>query len=163
MNYWTTPGIPHKGWSLIDVEDIRDEGQPEWETNYETCMMCGNEKIRFVHIVEHPEVKEDFRVGCICAGRMTDDYITPERREVELRNRASRRANWSNKQWKCSKKGNYYLKKDDHHLTIFQDKKTTKFKCIVDDEFGTLSYNDLRLAKVALFNKIEDMKKKGQW
>ena len=107
MNYWNTPGISHKGWSLLDVEDIREDGQAEWETDYETCMMCGNEKIRFVHIVVHPDIDDEFRVGCICASKMTNDYITPERRERELRSKASRRTTWSNKEWKTSKKGTF--------------------------------------------------------
>ena len=96
--YWKIPGVPHKGWSLDDVIDIREDGQAKWETPYESCMMCGNEKIRFVHIVSHPEVDEDFRVGCVCAEKMTGDYINPERREKDLRNRASRRSNWMGKQ-----------------------------------------------------------------
>lgn len=74
---------------------VREDGQAKWETDYETCMMCGNEKIRYVHIVEHAEVGEAFRVGCTCAVKMTNDYLNPERRERELRNRANRRINWS--------------------------------------------------------------------
>ena len=66
-NFWKQHGIPHKGWTLVDVIDVREDGQSEWETDYETCMMCGNEKIRYVHILEHPEVDEEFRVGCTCA------------------------------------------------------------------------------------------------
>ena len=98
-NHWKQFGVPHRGWQLKDVIDIREEGQAEWETDYETCMMCGNEKIRYVHIVTHEEVCEEFRVGCNCAERMTEDYLNPERRERELRNRANRKTNWKNKQW----------------------------------------------------------------
>ena len=58
-------------------------------------MMSGNEKIRYVHIVEHAEVGEAFRVGCTCAEKLTNDYLNPERRERELRNRVNRRINWS--------------------------------------------------------------------
>jgi hypothetical protein len=93
-NFWKQQGVPHKGWTLVDVIDVREDGQPEWETDYETCMMCGNEKIRYVHIVEHPEIEEEFRVGCTCAEKMTSDYLNPKRREKELRNKASRRINW---------------------------------------------------------------------
>ena len=42
------PDLPYKDSNLIDVNEDR---QSEDETDYETCMMCGNEKIRFVHIV----------------------------------------------------------------------------------------------------------------
>lgn len=52
-NHWNLPDIPHKGWRLLDVIDIREDGQSVEDTEYETCMMCGNGRIRFVHIVEH--------------------------------------------------------------------------------------------------------------
>ncbi|NBA88907.1 hypothetical protein GVN16_24240 [Emticicia sp. CRIBPO] len=77
-NYWNRNSIPHKGWTLIDVIDIREEGQKESETEYETCMMCGNEKIRYVHIVENEEVGEVFRVGFNYSRKMTEDYANLE-------------------------------------------------------------------------------------
>jgi len=115
-NYWNIPGIPHKGWSLIDVIDVREDGQDEDDTDYETCMMCGKEKIRFVDILDHNEVKEEFRVGCVCAEKMTSDYTNPKRLENDLRNKAARRTNWITKEWKYSKNGNQYLNKDGHHF-----------------------------------------------
>ncbi len=102
-NHWKQHGIPHKGWTLIDVIDVREDGQEERETDYETCIMCGNEKIRYVHIVEHPDIAEEFRVGCTCAEKMTNDYVNPEKREKELRNRVTRRINWTRKQLKISR------------------------------------------------------------
>jgi hypothetical protein len=38
-NYWNLPGVPHKGWTLVDVIDVREDGADEWEADYETCMM----------------------------------------------------------------------------------------------------------------------------
>jgi len=162
-NYWKIPGVPHKGWSLDDVKDIREDGQEEWETPYETCMMCGNEKIRFVHIVSHPEMLEDFRVGCVCAENMTNDYINPKRREKDLRNRASRRSNWMGKQWKFSKNGNRYLKIDGKIVVIFQDKRTNKYKISIDEIFGKKSFAELKDAKIAAFKGIEYLKEIGEW
>ncbi|MDQ6755319.1 MAG: hypothetical protein M3004_00130 [Bacteroidota bacterium] len=162
-NYWNIPGIPHKGWILMDVIDVREEGQSEWETDYETCMMCGNERIRYIHLVEHKEVAEEFRVGCICAERMTNDYVNPKHREKKLRNKSVRRTNWIQKEWKVSRKGSYYFKKDEHILTIFLDKKSNDYKCVIDKTFGTKLYKTLSEAKAHLFNKIEDMREKGQW
>lgn len=79
---------------MVDVIDVSEDGQPEWEIEYETCMMCGNEKIRYVHIVEHAEVGEEFRVGCTCA----------------------------------EKSGNHFLNIEQHHLLIYRNKKTNKYK-----------------------------------
>jgi hypothetical protein len=35
---WNTPGIPHKGWVLAGVYDVREDGQPVDETEYERCI-----------------------------------------------------------------------------------------------------------------------------
>lgn len=105
-NLWKIEDIPHKGWELEDVIDIKNDGQSE----YETCMMCRNEKIRYVHVVSHPDVEGSFRVGCVCAEKMKNDYVNPKLREKQLRNKANRRRSWIDKSWNISKNGNYYLK-----------------------------------------------------
>lgn len=163
QNYWNKPGIPHKGWSLIDVIDVREGGQDEDDTDYESCMMCGKEKIRFVHILEHSEVKEEFRVGCVCAEKMTNDYHNPKRLENDLRNKASRRTNWVNKEWKYSKNGNQYLNKDGHHFLIYQDKKTKKYKGAIDDRWGKITFENIQQAKAALFNVMGILEKRREW
>jgi len=91
VNYWNISGIPHKGWTLSTVIDIRGDDQSEDETCYEICMMCGNEKIRYVHIVSHPNVSEEFKVGCVCAEKMTNDYTSPRHIENKLKNKTNRR------------------------------------------------------------------------
>ncbi|MBE9462052.1 hypothetical protein ACFP1I_12510 [Dyadobacter subterraneus] len=162
-NYWKQPGIPRKGWILLDVIDIREDDQSESDTNYETCMMCGNEKIRYVHVVEHSEMSSEFRVGCSCAEKMTEDYVNPARREKEIRNRSSRLLNWTKKQWKKSKNGTHYLKIEERLLLIFQDKKTSKYKVKIGDTFGKKAFDKIEKAKVAVFKGIEFLKEKGRW
>ncbi|MEZ7946965.1 MAG: hypothetical protein QMB84_01740 [Macellibacteroides fermentans] len=157
-NHWKQHGIPHKGWTLIDVIDVREDGQEERETDYETCIMCGNEKIRYVHIVEHPDIAEEFRVGCTCAEKMTNDYVNPEKREKELRNRVTRRINWTRKQLKISRNGNYYLNVDDRHLLIYRDEKTKKYRVKIKDTFEKKAFDTLEKAKIAAFNGMEYLK-----
>ena len=53
--------------------------------------MCGQEKIRYVHILQHPNFSGELRVGCICTEHMTDDYINPQKKERELKNRLNRK------------------------------------------------------------------------
>lgn len=162
-NYWNQEGIPHNGWTLLDVEDIREEGQSEDDTPYEECMMCGNTKIRYVHIVSHPEINDEFRVGCNCAERMTNDYVNPQKREKELRNRSSRRISWSRKQWKISMNGNHFLNYEEHFLLIFLDNKTHKYKVKIDKTYGHKSFENLSQAKIAAFNGMEYLKEHGEW
>lgn len=162
-NLWKQTDIPHKGWTLIDVIDVREDNQSEDETEYESCMMCGNERIRYVHIVEHPQYEETLRVGCVCAEKMTSDYLNPRKLEQKLRNKAARRTNWKKKEWKFSIKGNRYLKIEGHFITIFRDKITNKYKVSIDSTFGKKQFDTLEDAKTAAFNGIEYFKDREKW
>ena len=108
-NRWDTAGVPHKGWTCVDVVDLRADGEPADETDYATCQMCGNEKIRYVHIMKHLDLGEHFEVGFVCAEKMSDDYEGPRQREARLRNRAARRTRWLQRKWRVSAKGNSFL------------------------------------------------------
>ena len=157
-NHWNLAGVPNKGWEYETIIDLREEGE-----EYETCMMCGKEEIRYIHILAHDEVDDTFRVGCICAEKMMDDYFKPRERQRQLENRAKRKDNWKYKEWKQSKKGSDYYKFEGHILVIFRDKKTNKFKYTIDGNFGLKSYQYLSEAKEAVFNRIEEMKEVGEW
>lgn len=62
-NRWDQPGVPHKGWHCVDVVDLRSDGEPAEEADQARCPMCGNERIRYVHVMEHPDLDENFDVG----------------------------------------------------------------------------------------------------
>ncbi|WP_417371684.1 hypothetical protein [Gelidibacter japonicus] len=162
-NYWNISGVPHKGWILEEVYDIRAEGQSADETQYETCMMCNNERIRYVHVVSHRDFGEEFKVGCVCAEKMTNDYVNPKKHEKQLINKSQMRIKWLKKEWKISKKGNSYLKITDHLIVIYQDRYTKKFKINIGDVLGTKQFEDIDQAKMAAFNGVEYMKEKDLW
>lgn len=162
-NRWNIPNIPHKGWILQDVIDVREDGQSVDETEYETCMMCNNERIRYVHIVSHSDVEEEFKVGCVCAEKMTNDYVTPKRLEKKLRQRTARRINWFKKPWKQTENGNHTFVFEEHRLLIFKDKKTNKFKCKIGSVWGKKSFDSIEQAKNAIYNGIDYLKEKNEW
>ncbi len=54
---WSVPGIPHKGWHCVDIEDL---GSPQ-----ETCEMCESMSIRYAHRMEHPDYPGSLLVGCV--------------------------------------------------------------------------------------------------
>jgi hypothetical protein len=162
-NFWNIEGIPHKGWTLQDTYDVREDGQSEAETEYETCMMCNNERIRYVHVLTHKNVNKEFRVGRICAEKMTNDYVNPKRLEKELKSKAKKRIQWLKKDWNISQNGNYYLNYEQHHLLIYRDKKATKFKCKIGEVFGQKSFDTLEQAKSAIFTGINFLKEKEKW
>lgn len=154
-NYWNQKDIPHLGWRLVTVLDVREDGQSEDDTNYESCMMCGQERIRYVHIVEHDNVAEEFRVGCTCASKMTNDYINPEKRERALRNRAQRKTTWLNKEWAISKKGNHYMKIKDRLFTLYQ-RSDGKYVIYTEPKIRTI-FKSFYDAKIAIFDLLDEM------
>lgn len=160
---WNIPNIPHKGWTIVDVIDIREDGQTKDEADYKTCMMCNKERVRYVHIVSHPEVVGDFEVGCICAEKMTGDYLTPKRLEKKLKQRTAKRINWVKKFWKQTKNGNHTLIFEKHRLLIFYDSRTKKIKCKIGDIWGKKTFETIEQAKHAIFNGIDYLKEKGKW
>ena len=99
---WTQPGIPHKGWTCVDIEDL---GSPN-----HICQMCEAREVRYVHTMEHPDYAEALRVGCICAGHMEEeDLVGARAREDAFKAGRSRRARWLAREWRTSRAGNEYL------------------------------------------------------
>jgi hypothetical protein len=74
---WKVPGVPHKGWTCIDTEDLM-------EGNSETCEMCEVQDIRFAHVMEHKEYPDLLRCGCDCAGHMEGNLKAAEARKRGL-------------------------------------------------------------------------------
>lgn len=154
-NLWDKPGVPHKGWSCAHVYDVRGDGCSQEDATYETCEMCGKEKIRYVHVMEHMD-HDDLSVGCICAQKMSGDYFGPLEREAKLRNKASRKLNWLKRKWKTSSKGNQYLKLSGHQMTVFQSKYCEgRWAYNLDKSFSRKNYATQDAAKLALFEEYD--------
>lgn len=115
---WDRLDVPHKGWRCVSVIDL----EPQSDFDYASCEMCGNERIRYVHIMAHDAYAEELEVGCVCAEKMSDDYFNPRRAERKLRNRAARKAKWLSRKWRTSIKGNAYLNADGFNLVVFPNK-----------------------------------------
>ena len=147
---WNEPGIPHRGWICTGVEDLADVTSSD--VFYETCMMCGQEKIRYVHIMSHFDFDNELRVGCICAGKMSDDYAGAKDREKELRNKASRKLKWLSRRWRTSKKGNSYLNIDGNNIGIFP--RNGVWYCRINDLFGNKGFRTENEAKIQLFEML---------
>lgn len=109
---WRQRGVPHKGWTHVDTEDLDEPS--------ETCEMCEAVEIRYVHIMEHPDYDGPLRVGCVCAENMSGDKLGPKRRERELANAASRRRNWLTRKWRESRKGNPFLNTKGYNVAVYR-------------------------------------------
>lgn len=147
---WNQKGVPHKGWRCVDVMDLAADG-PIDDSDYAVCEMCGNEKIRFVHVMEHNHHDEK-HVGCVCAGKMTDDYKGAKEREKALRNKASRKARWLTRKWSTSSKGNPFLNVAGLNIVAF--KRGAKWSFRIGDDFSTKRYDSCDQAKLAAFEEL---------
>ena len=123
MARWNKEGIPHKGWRYLDIEDLGEGLEPGQQIEYEQCEMCNNERIRYVHILSHPEFERELRVGCVCASKLTDDYINPQQREKDLINRLKRKKNFAKQDWYIHpRSGNLVLPYKGDYITIIKSK-----------------------------------------
>jgi len=62
-----------------------------------------------------------------------------------------------------SKNENYFMNYENHHLLIFRDRFSGKFKIKIDDLYGKKTYDDIENAKNAVFKNVEYLKEKGKW
>jgi hypothetical protein len=148
---WAQPGVPHRGWTCIGVEDL--------EAPVATCEMCETVIIRYVHRMMHADYPTSLGVGCICAGHMEGDYVAPRAREVRLRTRARRRQTWGRRQWSRSRHGNLYLRTEGYVLTIVpqgmawrvlvQTQRSTRLR-----QLGRLDYATPQEAKAAALDAL---------
>jgi hypothetical protein len=152
---WNEAGVPHRGWICIDFADL---GKPT-----EICEMCQHAKIRYVHVMQHPDYPEALRCGCVCAENMEHDYTAARRREQIAKNHARRRANWLERKWHYSSKGNPYLNVDGFNIVLFPAGRQ-KWKGRITDRrtkrtiLSKRDYDSLATMKLAAFDAMTVLK-----
>ncbi|MBV6489836.1 MAG: hypothetical protein CNCCGFBP_00210 [Fimbriimonadaceae bacterium] len=148
---WSEPGFPHKGWEYEFIEDLEVlDGQ---------CDVCGTE-LRYVHHLFHPQTRLTVGVGCICAEKLTEDYVNPKVREKLAKGRAARNARWLKKEWQPSAKG-FTLKALGYRMTVFRIEKAPyqgMWGYFVGDRRGNSPSRTLNGAKVACRDLIDQLK-----
>jgi hypothetical protein len=89
-------GAPLSGWTCKEIYDIRDDDR---DAPLHVCELCGCTKVRYVHVMTHPDYFEDVSVGCICAGIMEGDILAAKNRERLMRNRSKRKRSFPRRKW----------------------------------------------------------------
>jgi hypothetical protein len=158
---WNDPGVPHKGWSCVDFEDLEEPSG--------ICAMCESQEIRYVHYMQHPRHQGLIGAGCECAAKMSEDYEAAyedaKNRERLAKNRAKRRATWLTRNWKTSAKGNAYLKADGFVIAVFQ--KGAQWSAYIEDKvsenkrFSKRFFKTENEAKLAAFDGMTKLK--AEW
>jgi hypothetical protein len=148
---WSRPGVPHKGWECIDIEDRGEIG--------EVCEMCETVEIRYVHYMQHPNYPHILECGCVCAGHMEGSLARAESRERSMKNATRRRLNFPHlKRWKVSRKGNWTIRYDGYRVTLF--KKSEWWGGVITDELTQVEtwarrqHESLIKAQLAAFDTI---------
>jgi hypothetical protein len=113
LGKWSTPGVPHKGWTCIDTDDLGSD-------DMKICEMCETSEIRYAHKMTHPDYKGPLVVGVVCAGHMEEDVVRAKDRERQVRNRSSRRERWPHSRWKTSRSGNEYRNHAGYNCVVKQ-------------------------------------------
>jgi hypothetical protein len=101
--------------------------------------------------MKHPDLEEQFNVGCVCAEKMSGDSVGPKQRETKLRNRSIRKMRWLTRKWRVSSKGNSFLNVDGYNMGVHQN-KTGRWGYRIDDKFSSKTYSSKDEAKLALFD-----------
>lgn len=159
MNRWDRPDVPHKGWTYKGMEDLGEDADSD-DIPYEQCEMCGKERIRYVHILSHPEYGE-IRVGCVCASNMLDDYVNPQLHERNLKNRTNRRLNFMKQEWRLKPStGNYSMKYKGEFITIMRSKFGAGWGVIFQGkqvwQYNGRKIMDLSTAKQVAFDLFDE-------
>ena len=71
---WGQPGIPKKGWTCIEVYDLAEGNDQFTDENMIVCEMCEGPLLRYVHLMQHPDLTETLKVGYTCAQHMKLNY-----------------------------------------------------------------------------------------
>jgi hypothetical protein len=147
---WSLLGVPHKGWTCVDIEDL---GEPS-----AICEMCEKQSIRYVHYLKHPDYKDTLRVGCICAGHMEDNLLSARKRDDFMKSRNNKRKGWISSNWKTSSKGNEYIKSEKY--IIVMKCRDTYWSALIQSEDKTFEiwskrkYKTINEAKLAAFDYL---------
>lgn len=158
---WSDPGVPHKGWRCIDLEDL-GEGESA------ICEMCEVREIRFVHRMEHSEYPDTLGCGCICAGHMEEDYTAAHERERQARSWSDRRRRFGiSQRWRLLGNGGQYRVKDDY--VVFVDRVASGgWTFSIKNRERQTSLRARKIyptpvgAKMTAFDAIEWMRRRGR-
>ena len=79
-----------------------------------------------------------------------------------LKNRQARRISFFGRKWKNSKKGNEYLKIDDHVIVLYHNTKNADhWKYAIDNQFCRNAYATRERAVAGAFEAMERFRSKG--
>ena len=154
---WDQPGVPHRAWRCVDVEDL-GAADPRYTPG--TCEMCGKHPLRFIHTMEHDNYGP-LDVGSVCAVKMATDYDA-KAAEKKLKSKAGMKSRWLSRQWRTSWNGNPMLRRGGLTIGVFPRSGRGWSFWIAEQEqkpkYSGRSYETEDEAKLALFEAYWEAK-----
>ncbi|QRY68214.1 hypothetical protein JVX98_07975 [Ensifer sp. PDNC004] len=148
---WSQAGVPHKGWTCINVEDL---GEPSMR-----CQMCEAAEIRYVHYMTHPQYPDALSCGAVCAGHLEEDLLRAEERDKSMRSTAGKRKRFPLRSgWALNRSSNPQITVEGFRVTMFS--KGGFWKGVIHDKVTNQTYftrdrfHDLHAAKMAAFDTL---------
>ena len=121
--------------------------------------------------MQHPAYPGVLGCGCICAGRMEEDYAGAHEREKSLRNAAGRKRQWLDRIWRLSSKGNSYINAGGYNVVVFSLSETAEIgnwgfrvtnRTTEDFIQSRKPYPSSDAAKLRAFDAVIWMKQRGR-
>ena len=81
------------------LENWRCEGVIDGEEADFVCELCDCKKVRYIHVMTHPDYPGELKVGCICAGIMEGNRMAAIARDEAAKRKSQRRSNFRKKKW----------------------------------------------------------------
>lgn len=157
---WSEPGVPHRGWHVVDYFKLDEQDH--------ICEMCEKQRVMFVHVMRHEDYPDDLKVGCVCAGHMEEDLDRARQREVRYRNKAKRRDKWLGRRWRSSfAYDGEYLRTDGLSIGVYPNgsfwSATIRHRATEYKRHSERRYKTSDEAKYAAFEVMMDWLEKKPW
>lgn len=126
-----------------------------------TCELCDYDRIRYVHVMVHPQWNGEFRVGCVCDGTMSGNMLAAQERDDAAKRKEARKRAFLKKQWVEHPAGFMVLPKTRRTITAETDSFRGRefYKVIVGGEpyqwWENRRIETLEAAKSVAFEVLE--------
>lgn len=131
------------------------------ETAEFKCELCDCKKVRYIHVMVHPDYDGEINVGCICAGVMEGDLVAAKARDDAARRKSQRKVNFRKKKWAEIKDDTWSVKYKKRVVMIERDAFRGKdfYKISIDTEkyqwMNNRRIETLEAAKLYVFEIID--------
>lgn len=99
MKDWKGMEIPSEGWIYEYCYPMSrvSENRLNACLDYEMCQVCGNKRVRYIHLLYYPDDPHEPLVIVVdraCAEKMTGDHVNPGKNERDILKKEMKDPDW---------------------------------------------------------------------